>query len=607
MIDIDAYFEEQLKPSTRLAPVEWCEQNIYFPRMVSESYPGFFNVRSMPYLAEPLEVMTRGEQQDVALCFGAQSGKTTLLMLAYFYTLDQDPSNAIWMMPNDTLAKSFSKDRFVQMLKASDTLKRHMPTERNKINISEMQFNQSVLNFIGSNSAGNIASRPCSLGIFDEVDKFGESTSKEASAYALGQERTKMSPKRRHWTASTPTLDSGTIWKEFLAGDQRYFFLPCPHCGELGVLGFRDREDKKFPVFTVRTPDSAKTRDGWNLRKVIDSTYLNCTHCEGKVEDTHKPKMLLDGKWIATNAEEAHPEKASFHLSSLYSPNVTFGQFAMQFFKEKNYLDGLRNFINSWCAEPFYDEFEKAQDRAIEVQSDFKRRDDWADEVIRLIGCDVQKDTIYWVCRAIDDNGNSRLVDHGRCSTVEELEETRISLKVDPDLLCIDSGFKTNEVYRWCWLYGWTPIKGEDKQGYIHRVDGIAYERVYSELQSRPVYGVDTISGQPGEVYAMHVASQTIQDHLRFFMDSESPKWQIPYDVDGEYLNQLKSHVKKRYTCKKTGKEIYRWEKKHQKADDHYFDCECYLLALALYGNLILSSASDAGIDEETEPEEEET
>src|ERR1017187_7303657 len=135
------------------------------------------------------------------------------------------------------------------------------------------------------------------------MDKYPEQgdSSREASVVILADERTKSVSNSRRYKFSTPTLSNMGIWDYFLKGDQRRYFVPCPHCAKKIVLAW----SKQFSVFQfrgdeayIKWDDSARDADGgWNLDKVVKSAHLICPHCAGKILDKHKPEMNKHGKW----------------------------------------------------------------------------------------------------------------------------------------------------------------------------------------------------------------------------------------------------------------------------------------------------------------------
>lgn len=73
-------------------------------------------------------------------------------------------------------------------MKVSPTLAELLPTggaKRTGLTILQQEFGASVVNFVGSNSPANLASRPARVVIMDEVDKFPKEVRSEADAVNL--------------------------------------------------------------------------------------------------------------------------------------------------------------------------------------------------------------------------------------------------------------------------------------------------------------------------------------------------------------------------------------------------------------------------------------
>ena len=75
------------------------------------------------------------------------------------------------------------------------------------------------------------------------------------------------------------------------------------------------------------------------------------------LSDLRPPPLLIgDGHWIAENPDAPPPGHHGFHLSSFYSPFVSFGDIAVEFVKAQASViksEALRKFTNSWLAEPW--------------------------------------------------------------------------------------------------------------------------------------------------------------------------------------------------------------------------------------------------------------
>ena len=59
---------------------------------------------------------------------------------------------------------------------------------------------------------------------------------------------------------------------------------------------------------------------------------------------------------LHTKQKKRHVSSVAFHINTIYSPWVRFGEVAYEFLKAKDDPALLMNFINSWLAEPFREE-----------------------------------------------------------------------------------------------------------------------------------------------------------------------------------------------------------------------------------------------------------
>jgi len=101
-----------------------------------------------------------------------------------------------------------------------------------------------------------------------------------------------------------PTTLSGHAFAE---GDKRHYFLPCPHCGTLQTL--------KWSQMRWPGDDRAKA-------------FYVCEHCGESISEREKQSMVAQGEWRSTAAGDG--KTASFHISALYSPFVSWGEIARE-------------------------------------------------------------------------------------------------------------------------------------------------------------------------------------------------------------------------------------------------------------------------------------
>jgi phage terminase large subunit GpA-like protein len=97
------------------------------------------------------------------------------------------------------------------------------------------------------------------------------------------------------------------IEKAFLEGDQRRFEVACIHCGSLAPIEWKN----------IRWPEGKR-----------ELAHLVCEACDAVMQELDKPRLLAGGSWRAT--ADGDGRTASFHISALYSPFVTWAEIAIE-------------------------------------------------------------------------------------------------------------------------------------------------------------------------------------------------------------------------------------------------------------------------------------
>ena len=398
LIDILEHRRALYRPPARQTVVEWCEANLRLSARQTE-YPGPFSTALRPYIREPLECWKDSSVSEVTLCWGSQTAKTTMLMAGFAWLIANDPSPALWVMPSKSLARSFSKTRWQPFLEESPALVAQFPVREDDLTNLEQHFRGCTLNFIGSNSPAELSSRPIRILIADETDKFASATDREADALELAEDRLKAFSTSKQFLTSTPTLVEGRIWQRFLTGDQRRYWIPCPHCQQYIQLLWKQ----------VRWDPEAKTAGRqWDYSKVRLSARYECQLCGGHITDAQKVTALRHGEWRPEN-DTALPGVRSYHLSSLYSPDrkCTWGQLAVKFLDANESFLGLQGFINGMLAEPWENQADRSARLELVSPSDAPP----LPESITFLTADHQALAPYFwvVAREWDQEGNSRL------------------------------------------------------------------------------------------------------------------------------------------------------------------------------------------------------
>lgn len=525
--------------------------------------PGRWRTNRTPYLKEPMDRFTDPLIEKIVLCFGAQLGKTETELNMIGYALDQTSSPTMMVYPTDTIAKFASDKRVQPMIKSVKSISDKFD-ENSKL--LELDFNNgNYMVLVGANSPSGLSSRSIKYLFFDEIDKYPAFAGKEADPIKLATERTKTFVDKKIVMVSTPTVESGNIWQAFMsANERRQYYVPCPHCGVSQVLKFKQ----------IKWPEEHND----NADMIRDTAYYECEHCGERIYDKHKMEMLRRGEWRAVNESQSKVRSVSYHLSSIYSPWVTFGDVAYEFKNSKGTPATLMNFINSWLAEPWKSSKTKSTQNMEFTQSNYPCGVVPDKAVLLIASVDVQLDHFWWEVRAYAPGVKSYLIDYGQASTWEDLEEIIINREYPSEYgeprqvmkAGIDSGFRTDEVYQFCSRFPEVciPLKGSSN----HTTMTAPY--TMTSLEKGVVGGL--------KLYVLNT------DYWKDFIFARMIR---PADEEGtihlykecpqEYSDHLRSEEKQEIRNVKTGAVTVQWKPLTSHPVNHLLDTCTYNAAVA--------------------------
>ena len=244
--------------------------------------------------------------------------------------------------------------------------------------------------------------------------------------------------------------------------------MPCPYCGEYLKFEF--------------SPETVQWESG-TLETIRDTAHYVCPHCKSHISDEQKDDMMAKGEWRKERDNHV-PGHLGYHLNSMYSPFVRFGDIAVEFVKANASImraEALRNFTNSWLANPWtQQESSTSQEDIVKVVDITRRRGEIPDNTAYVVlGGDPGQNHSHYVISAVGFDGSIRVVDwgtlqsftsfngeYGYARLVEDWKS--IDGKWRIDIAYIDSGYSTDEVYRECLLKHFgllNPTKGSGNIG----------------------------------------------------------------------------------------------------------------------------------------------
>lgn len=574
-------FLNGLTPIPMLTCDEWADKNRYLTTE-SSAEPGLWQTARTPYLKEILiNLSPTVDINEVVVAKGVQLGFTESGLNCVGTYIDIDPCPILYVMPTIALAEAVSKDRITPMIENCPSLEKKIKPARSRDagnTITVKQFPGGRLVLAGANSAASLRSRPCRVLVFDEVDAAPLDADNEGSPVALAEKRTStFGDKRKIYKLSTPTVEGvSVIWKEYLDSDQRKFFLPCPHCGEIQELVFEQLR--------------------WTPGINTDAAY-QCIGCEALIEEKYKTEMLINGRWIPQNPNHLNKSKVGYHINSLYSPVgwLSWAEVTRQYDKAENENDNnlRKTFVNTILGLPYAETGD-----APAYENLYNRREDYtADALPKEVcfitaGVDVQKDRLEIELVGWAKGKRSYSVDYrviygqtheagvwdalGKILAEQFKRDDGNALPVR--MMCVDSGYNSNYVYDFCRRHDATkvvPIKGKDNQNII--------------ISSPKAVDVNREGVKVGTVMLWHVGVSLIKSELYGFLKSEKnldtgdapagycffPRQEPPYNA--RYFQGLTAEVLKIVSTKGTPR--YSWEKIFERNEP--LDCRVYARAAA--------------------------
>ena len=379
---IAAAWANGLRPEPELTVSEWADRYRMMDR-ASSAEPGRWRTDRTPYLREIMDALSSSSDiEEVVLMKGTQIGATEAGNNWLGYVMHHAPGPMLYVQPTIDLVKRTSRQRIAPMIEASPELRARVRDSRERDSGNTMllkEFPGGILICTGANSAVGLRSMPARYVFFDEVDKFVADVEEEGDPIELARKRTDtFAANRKIFEASTPTVEGfSRIEKAFRHSDQRYYYVPCPHCGHEQIIQWGNIK------WETHQPETA---------------MLFCEGCGVGIEERHKTRMLAAGVWKPT-AKARNPRIRGYHLSALYSPLGWFSWAAAADQAIRAKRDGpesMKTFVNTVLGECSTDP------SAVPLDDEklFERREPYGGTIpegvlVLTVGVDTQDDRLH--------------------------------------------------------------------------------------------------------------------------------------------------------------------------------------------------------------------
>ena len=376
LADIDRAWRRGLQPEPAIVVSDWADRHRMLPYTAAE--PGRWRTDRTPYLREIMDSLSAASPiERIVMMKGAQTGGTETGLNWLGYIIQNAPGLVMLVQPSLDMVRRNTVTRIDPLIAASPVLRELVSAPRSRDagnSLFRKSFPGGQLVMTGANSAIGLRSTPVRYLFLDEVDGYPGDADGEGDPVALAIQRTAtFRGRRKILMVSTPTLKGHSrIEAAFLESDQRYYNVPCLHCGTKAPITWS----------RIRWPEGRR-----------QEAYLACESCGGVHHEHDKPRLLQAGCWVP--AASGDGRTAGFHLSALYSPWETWAEIAVEHSKVRKDPPRLQVWVNTKLGESWEDQ---AGD-IVPADPLMARREDWDEPLpegvaVLTAGVDVQGDRL---------------------------------------------------------------------------------------------------------------------------------------------------------------------------------------------------------------------
>ena len=572
--DLRAALHEAWTPRPNVKLSDLAEQHMH---LTGGKEQGLIRFERTPYSREPLDRLHPDDPvQVVVLEWGIQLAKTTVGLAWTHGVMGAYPGPMLTVFDKWDKAAEYSKQRLEPMIRHSEICRDKVVDQRTRSKdsstIKVKMFPGGMVKVAGAQSASDLISTPIQYANVDEVDAHAENVSRMGSSVQLVMGRlTTYGDTSKALLVSSPTVEGASeIHSWFQRGDQRYFFVPCVHCGEMQRLEWRD-------------PETGEFRLQWESGHPETAMYF-CPFCGAGMQDADKNKFLPAGEWRASRPDLGENGTiTSYHLNGLYSPHGMYSweKMARQWMQANERakagdVEELKVFVNTRLAQVF------SQPGDLVPASTLAKRVEpsWGDTIpdgvkAIVVGGDVQDDRVELMVAGVGAGREWWLLDYFIIPSDPLDDETwrqvdqvlrRTYIRDDGTVLrpragALDSGFRTQKVYEFCnrrrRVYATKGVPGKGKAIWPRKArKSTRYKQSFRFFD----VGVDT-------------AKDAAQSYLR--IHREGPGYvHIPDHILSkvpDFLDQLSSEKRIR-TKDSKGRQQWVWQKVTEAARNEAWD-----------------------------------
>jgi phage terminase large subunit GpA-like protein len=588
--DLPRQVRLRMRHPEKIKVSDWAQQH----RIVSDgAHEGPWRHSYAPHTVKIMDTFGLPHVREVWFCGVEQSGKTNTMINCIGWCIDCDPGGIFYLMPTEDTANKITSGKLKPTIEKSPRLSRYLSARQDDTTMARIKLTHGVTIWPAhANSASSMATWTAKHCFGDEVDKYPATTGKEADPITLIKKRNRNYKGRyKRMFASTPA--GLFIYKGVQNCHQVWEYrVKCPHCDEfikmdaehLVIQGQGSRKSKGQGSSKDSTLDPGPlTLDPNEVER--SGCHYACNECATEWDDATREQAIHSGHWFCvTGADIARPHKVGFHHRAWECLDITLSEIGAAWLRAQQ---GGHNEKTAWAnGYEAIDYIEETKDR--HEDTILALRDDRPRDIVPrgaqclTIQADTQARGFWYSVRAWGWGASTESwkVRSGYVETFADLMTLATADYLDPDgkvyrpaAGIIDSGggsgpvpqhSRTAEVYEFCRLNPlFRPVKGRrggdpwssKRLDYYPSRDG----------KKRPIPGGLNLYTIDTTLYKNMLAGKLAinpDDPGAFHLDA---------DTGDDYARQM---------CVEFKDDKGHWECPRGK-DNHYWDCEVYVIALA--------------------------
>jgi phage terminase large subunit GpA-like protein len=357
-----------LQPPRRLTVSQWAQEDRYINQ--PGAYVGAWKNETVPYMVEPMDVLTDPNYSGEIFVGPAQCAKTDALIINPIgFGATTDPMDMIVYCPTHAAARDFSIRRVDRLHRHSKKVGEAVLKAKDADNRTDKQYANGMMLSLSHPSVTELAGRPVGRVALTDYDRMSDDIDGEGSPYDLATKRTttfgsfamalaESSPSRevtdpKYVCSGNEAPPCGGILGLYNRGDRRRWHWPCPDCGSYfeGLwehLQWDDTGSNMGSALTVR---------------------LVCPHCTYAIKPEERYQMNIDGVWLKEGQHiddsgrivgEGRPSNiASFWLRGVAAGLTTWAKLVKSYldaeddFESTSSEEALKKFFNTDLGEPY--------------------------------------------------------------------------------------------------------------------------------------------------------------------------------------------------------------------------------------------------------------